>query len=121
MFKSKFYKTLSNELIKRNPNVKGLSEINIRYAERFYTLYKQIFPQVVEQLFLVPWGHHRIIIDKCKTIEKCLFYIRLTIENNLSRGNLESRILANVFERNQNTLDNFNQVILLINKIKINI
>ena len=60
---NKFYKTLSNELIKRNPNVKGLSQINIRYAERFYTLYKKIFPQVVEQLLLVPWGHHRIIID----------------------------------------------------------
>ena len=55
---NQFYKTLSKELIKRNPNVKGLSQINIRYAERFYTLYKKIFPQVVEQLLLVPWGHH---------------------------------------------------------------
>ena len=34
---SQFYRTLSDELIKRNPNVKGLSQINIRYAERFYT------------------------------------------------------------------------------------
>ena len=34
---NKFYQTLSNELIKRNPDVKGLSQINIRYAERFYT------------------------------------------------------------------------------------
>ena len=86
---SNFYKTLSDELIKRNPNVKGLSQINIRYAERFYTLYKKIFPQVVEQLLLIPWGHHRIIIDKCKTLEKCLFYIRQTIVNNLSRYDLE--------------------------------
>ena len=60
----------------------------------------------MEQLLLVPWGHHRIIIDKCKTLEKCLFYIRTTIENNLSRNDLESRILANVYERSQNTLDN---------------
>ena len=108
---NKFYQTLSNELIKRNPDVKGLSQINIRYAERFYTLYKKIFPQVVEQLLLVPWGHHRIIIDKCKTIEKCLFYIKATIEENLSRYDLESRILANVFERNQNTIDNFSETI----------
>ena len=104
---NKFYKKLSDELIKRNPNVKGLSHINIRYAERFYTLYKKIFPQVVEQLLLVPWGHHRIIIDKCKTLDKCLFYLKTTIENNLSRYDLESRILANVYERSQNTLDNF--------------
>lgn len=43
---------------------------------------------------MVPWGHHRIIIDKCKTIEKCLFYIMTTVENNLSRYDLESRIAA---------------------------
>ena len=113
---NQFYKTLSNELIKRNPNVKGLSQINIRYAERFYTLYKKIFPQVVEQLILIPWGHHRIIIDKCKTIEKCLFYIRLTIEGNLSRNDLESRILANLYERNINTIDNFSQALPLVDK-----
>ena len=108
---NRFYKTLSEQLTMRNPNVKGLSQINIRYAERFYTLYKKIFPQVVEQLLCVPWGHHRIIIDKCKTIEKCLFYVKTTIENNLSRYDLESRILANVYERSQNTLDNFTKAI----------
>ena len=112
---NKFYETLSNELIKRNPNVKGLSQINIRYSERFYTLYKEIFPQVVEELLMVPWGHHRIIIDKCKTLKKCLFYIKHTIENNLSRYDLESRILANVYERNQNTLDNFAKVLPSVN------
>ena len=111
IYGNKFYERLSNELIKRNPTVKGLSHFNIRYAERFYTLYKKIFPQVVEKLLLVPWGHHRIIIDKCKTIEKCLFYISTTIENNLSRSDLESRILSNLFERTQNTLDNFKETI----------
>jgi len=74
-------------------------------------LYKEIFPQLVGELTLVPWGHHRIIIDKCKTIEKCLFYIRATVENNLSRYDLESRILANVFERSQNTLNNFTKAL----------
>ncbi len=102
-----FYDLLSIELKKAIPNAKGLNHQNLRYAEKFYTLYKHIFPQVVEQLLLVPWGHHRIIIDKCKTIEKSLFYIKTTVENNLSRYDLESRILANVFERNQNTVDNF--------------
>ena len=108
---NRFYETLSNELIKRSPGVKGLSQVNIRYAERFYTLYKKIFPQVVEELVKVPWGHHRIIIDKCKTIEKCLFYIKTTITEKLSRSDLESRVLANVFERSQNTLDNFEKTL----------
>lgn len=104
---NKSYDLLSVELKKAIPNCKGLNHQNLRYAEKFYTLYKNIFPQVVGELMTVPWGHHRIIIDKCKTIEKCLFYIRATVENNLSRYDLECRILANVYERNQNTLDNF--------------
>ena len=103
---------LSGELIKRNPNIKGLSQINIRYAERFYTLYKKIFPQVAEQLLLIPWGHHRIIIDKCKTLEKCIFYIKQTVENNLSRYDLENRILAETYERSQNTIDNFDKLLI---------
>ena len=106
-----FYDLLSVELKKAIPNAKGLNHQNLRYAEKFYTLYKKIFPQVVGELMMVPWGHHRIIIDKCKTVEKCLFYLKTTIEGNLSRHDLESRILANVFERSQNTLDNFSKTL----------
>ncbi len=29
----------------------------------------------------VPWGHHILIITKCKTIEEALFYIRHTIDD----------------------------------------
>lgn len=104
---NKFFDLLSIELKKEIPNAKGLNHQNLRYAEKFYNMYKKFFPQVVGELMIVPWGHHRIIIDKCKRIEKCLFYIKTTIENNLSRNDLESRILANVYERSQNTLDNF--------------
>lgn len=104
---SRFYELLSLELKKLIPNGKGLSHQNLRYAEKFYILYKEIFPQVVGELTMVPWGHHRIIIDKCKNTEKCLFYIKTTIENNLSRRDLESQILASVYERSQNTLNNF--------------
>ena len=120
LFKAKygsgFYDLLSKELKKAIPNGKGLNHQNLRYAEKFYTLYKEKFPQVVGELMMVPWGHHRIIIDKCKTIEKCLFYIRLTIEGNLSRNDLESRVLANVYERNLNTIDNFSQALSLVDK-----
>lgn len=113
---NKFYDLLSAELKKAIPNAKGLNHQNLRYAEKFYTMYKKIFPQVVGELVLVPWGHHRIIIDKCKTIEKRLFYIKTTIENNLSRYDLESHILANVFERSQNTINNFTKQLSLIDE-----
>lgn len=75
---SKFYDNLSKELIKNLPNVTGLSPKNLRYMEKFYLLYKdklQIFPQLVGQLFSVPWGHHRYIIDKCKNVDEALFFV----------------------------------------------
>ena len=115
---SQFYDVLSNELQKRLPNTKGLSKRNLAYAESFYTLYKGIMPQVVAKLFMVPWGHHRIIIDKCKSIEESIFYIEQTVENNLSRDGLESRILDKVYERSQTTLNNFTKTGMAKEEIK---
>ena len=102
---SKFYATLSRDLRHEMPDVEGLSETSIRYAKRFYTLYSQqiaILPQLVEEserenlpqlverlysdLFSIPWGHHRYIIDKCSNdSSKALFYVRQTLENGWSR------------------------------------
>ena len=47
---------------------------------------------VAEFLVRVPWGHHRIIIDKCKgDAAKALFYVRKTVENGWSRNVLGVR------------------------------
>lgn len=53
---NRFYVLLSTELKKKIPNSKGLNHLNLRYAEKFYILYKEIFPQVVGELVMVPWG-----------------------------------------------------------------
>lgn len=46
-----------------------------------------------EDLFSVPWGHHRLIIDRCKgDSSKATFFIRKTIENNWSRAVLDNVI-----------------------------
>jgi hypothetical protein len=45
-------------------------------------------PQLVanlsaEELCSVPWGHHRMIIDRCKgDSNKASFFVRKTIQNN---------------------------------------
>ena len=43
-------------------------------------------PQPVDDLkmiFYIPWGHNRMILDKCKgNPEKALFYVKKTLENN---------------------------------------
>ena len=40
-----------------------------------------------KNIFLIPWGHHKVIIDKCRDDQpKALFYVSKVIENNWSRA-----------------------------------
>ena len=80
---SGFIEALSKDLKELLPAVKGLSTTNLRYIKRFYQLYSPIIQaqavtdlplteiqsQVVteldmEELFSIPWGHHRNIISR---------------------------------------------------------
>ncbi len=87
---NKFFQTMSMDLTDMIPNVKGFSPTNLRYMMRFYELFKdiEIVPQLEEQfqgnigsamiarageqfemvsnkVFLIPWGHIKLLIDKC--------------------------------------------------------
>ena len=107
----KFYASISRDLQSLLPNIEGLSERNIRYCKKFYILYSQvdrILPQVVaksdgdsqkadlpqvvaelserpsilEKLCAVPWGHHRLIMDKCQDdVQKAWFFVNKVIED----------------------------------------
>ena len=117
---SKFYATLSRDLRHEMPDVEGLSETSIRYAKRFYVLYSQYIanlPQLVERLhsdlFSIPWGHHRYIIDKCSNNpEKALFYVRQTLENGWSRDVLLNVLGTNLYERSGKAQSNFKSTLL---------
>ena len=92
---SRFYANLSRDLREEIPGVEGLSESNIRYCKRFYLLYSEAIenlpqvvedlngrnlPQVVEELCSIPWGHHRLIIDRCSdNPKKALFFVNQTL------------------------------------------
>lgn len=108
---SHFFDSLSGELKKDLPNAGGFSPINLRYMERFYLLYKtavQIVPQLVEQLFSIPWGHHRLIIDKCDgDYKKAMFFVAEVQENNWSRDTLSNFLGTNLYERDGKAVTNF--------------
>lgn len=93
------------------PGIKGLSESNIRYAKRFFQLYSNTFqnlPQLVEDLYSIPWGHHRYIIDKfSEHPEKVLFYVHQTIENGWSRAMLLNFMDTDLYERQGKAITNF--------------
>lgn len=59
-------------------------------------------------VFRIPWRHNRTIIDKCKNnVDKALFYVRKTLENNWSRDVLVNFLDTDLFERQGKAITNF--------------
>ncbi len=123
-------KQLSKDLTYEFDN-KGFSSRNLFYIQKWYLFYsQQKVPQLValfenqEKLKilleknqgglqiqnlveLIPWGHNREIITKCKNIEEAIFYVIETIQNNWSRSILIHHIESKLYERQGKALNNF--------------
>lgn len=70
--------------------------------------YQLRFPNVAGMLLSVPWGHHKVIIDKFKGRQNdALFYVRRTVENGWSRSMLEHWIGTNLHLREGHAVTNF--------------
>ena len=118
---------LSKDLKKEMPQVEGLSATNLRYCRHFYMLYSQVFafyPQVggelpasensqqFDDIFKIPRGHHKLILDKVKgDINKALFFVSQTIENGWSRALLFNWIDTGLYERSGKAITNFKTTI----------
>ena len=120
---------LSKDLKKEMPGVEGLSVTNLRYCRRFYLLYSNVVafrpqvegeissetslasrPQVEGEIFTIPWGHHKLLLDKVKgDLNKALFYICQTEENGWSRTMLQGWIETDLYERSGKALTNFSK------------
>ena len=126
---SNFYKVISDDIKRELPDVKSFSPRNLLYMHQFYRLYSletitpqdgaqlgsvEITPQVVAQMniFMIPWGHHRFIIDKCKNDrDKAVFYVEKTLENNWSRAVLLNFLDTNLYERQGKAVSNFEKTL----------
>ena len=120
-----FFETLSEDLRKLFPETKGFSQTNLRYMKRYYDLFGQNLPQVGEEMahlenlpqagaeiYAVPWGHLKVIIDKCKgNPEKALFFICEVIKNNWSRAILLNFLDTNLYERQGSAISNFQKTL----------
>ena len=107
-----FFDELSADLKVAIPESNGLSSRNLRYVCAFYEFYGSLacLQQVVanskpavavprlDVLLRIPWGHHVLILDKCKgDCEKALFYVRKTVENGWSRSVLALEISQDLY------------------------
>ncbi|MBR7066753.1 MAG: DUF1016 family protein [Bacteroidales bacterium] len=68
---------------------------------------KQVVSQFDVNIFGIPWGHHILIMQRCKDIDTAIFYIRQTIQNNWSRSVLEYHIESKLIEHQGNSTNNF--------------
>lgn len=68
--------------------------------------------QELSPIFNVPWGHHKLIMDKVKgDINKALFYIGQTLENGWSRSLLLNWIDTGLYERQGKAISNFKSIL----------
>jgi len=70
------------------------------------------FGEQVEKsgIFDIPWGHHRLIIDrfgKEKNMDEALFYVQETVKNNWSRAMLLNFLDTDLYERQGKAITNF--------------
>lgn len=132
---SGFLARLSRDLMAEFPDMKGFSETNLHYIRRWYLFYSgefsdsgtactrigqgdlpdtagdQKLAQAVPLLTRIPWGHNRVIISKCNSVEEALFYVRKTIENNWSRNVLIHQIESRLYERDGRAITNFSSTL----------
>ena len=67
--------------------------------------------QIRQDFFSVPWGHHILIMQRCKDMDMALFYIQQTVENNWSRTVLDWQIDSNLYERKGKAISNFKRTL----------
>ena len=83
--------------------------------KNFYLMYHsfvEFTPQVGEQLHQVPWGHHKLLIDKFKQVpQKAFFFVQQTIEHGWSRSTLLNMLSTDLYERQGKALTNFQRTL----------
>ena len=103
---AKVIETISTDLRKEFPEIKGLSYQNISYMRQFSSEYShdEILQQLVGE---IPWGHNIAIFSKVKNHDQRLWYIQQTIEHGWSRNVLVHQIESGLYERQGKAVTNF--------------
>lgn len=127
---SKLMKNLSRDLKTQVPDATCFSETNLLYMKNFYLLFplNEFTPQLVEQIdninndlvtqqlveqlgvdiFAIPWGHYRYIVDKCRNNQSAaLFFVKKTLDEGWSRDILLNFLATDLYEREGKALSNF--------------
>ena len=73
---------------------------------------QRVVMRMIQDIFSIPWGHHRFIIDKCQGHpQKALFFVRQTVENGWSRNVLLNFLNTDLYERQGKAQTNFKRTL----------
>ena len=130
VYGSRFYHNLSQDLKNAIPESNGFSRQNLQYMKKMYLLYNNVienYPQPIDSseqklcpqvagnfIFAIPWGHHRLLIDKYfenGEKETALFYAHKVVEEGWSRNVLKSFIDTNLHLRQGKALTSFSRLL----------
>lgn len=123
---AKVTEQLSKDLRSEFPDMKGLSDTNLRNMRRFAETYPDLFRQQLagkneirqqavgeleteaddllqSAISRIPWGHNVVLMEKLKEQHHRLWYASKSIENGWSRSVLEHQIANGLYERQQTT------------------
>lgn len=88
---------LANYIQNIEPDFKGFSDKNLWRMKQFYECYKDQ-PKLSPLVRVLSWTNNLIIFSRCRTIEEREFYIKLSVQENYSKRDLERQISASLFE-----------------------
>ncbi len=103
---AKVVKQLAQDLRQAFPELKGLSERNLKYMRQFAQSWPE--PEFVQQAVAqLPWGHHLVLMSKLSHREARLGYAAHALDNGWSRNVLIHQIESGFLERTGAATTNF--------------
>ena len=105
-----FIKTLSNELQKEFPGIRGFSVSNLWYMAQFYSEYN-LHEKLESLIREISWTKNVIIMKKCKDFEMKKFYILATKKFGWSTRVLKNQIDNKTYERYLLNQTNFDEAL----------
>ena len=74
--------------------------------------HSQLIDRFFADLFSVPWGHHKLLMDKCQNNpQKAFFFVHQTVQNGWSRNMLLNFLDTDLYERQGKALTNFSRTL----------
>lgn len=89
---------LAKDLQRSFPSKTGFSTRNLWFMRQLYETYKENsnLKQLVSE---IPWGHHILIMQRCKNMEERKYYLQASATMRWSRKVLLNQVKANAYER----------------------